>query len=72
MAFQHREDGRYGPGQTIGNEFARNPAGLTAYSVLLGSTIFINPPLIGSILTNNEGLLFHEALHELGLVDSDI
>jgi hypothetical protein len=62
----------YGPGQTIANEFARNPNGLTADTVLNGSTIFINPALIGGNLTSNEGLLFHETLHELGMVDTDI
>jgi hypothetical protein len=71
-AFQRQEDGLYGPGQTIANEFARNPNGLTADTVLNGSTIFINPALIGGNLTSNEGLLFHETLHELGMVDTDI
>jgi hypothetical protein len=39
---------------------------------LLGSTIFINPALIGNSVYANEGLLFHEALHELGLTDQTI
>ncbi|MDQ2949765.1 MAG: RHS repeat-associated core domain-containing protein [Acidobacteriota bacterium] len=71
-AFQRQEDAKYGPGQTIGNELARNLYGLTAETVLFGNTIFVNPALIGGSLTSNEGLLFHEALHELGLVDSSI
>lgn len=37
-----------------------------------GSTIYINPVLIGASLVGNESLLFHEALHELGLIDSTI
>jgi RHS repeat-associated protein len=71
-AFQRQEDGLYGPGQTIANEFGRNPAGLTANTVLNGSTIFINPTLIGGNLTGNQSLMSHEALHELGMVDTDI
>ena len=71
-SFQNNEDKMYGPGQTIANEFARNPAGLTAATVFEGSTIFINPALIGGLLFTNESLLFHEALHELGMIDSQI
>jgi RHS repeat-associated protein len=70
--FQAQQDAQFGPGQTIGNLFSRNPAGLTADTVLLGTTIFINPPLISGLLAINEGLLLHESLHELGLVDTDI
>ncbi len=71
-AFQSQEDAKYGPGQTISNEFRRNPDGLTAVTVLFGSTMFINPDLIGNNLNGNMALLFHESLHELGLVDSTI
>ena len=71
-AYQGQQDAAYGPGQTIGNEFARNPNGLTAETVLGGSTIFINPALIGGNLGSNQSLLFHEAIHELGLVDQTI
>ncbi|HLG96093.1 MAG TPA: RHS repeat-associated core domain-containing protein [Bryobacteraceae bacterium] len=71
-AYQRQEDAKYGPGQTIGNEFRRNLQGLTADTVFLGTTIYINPLLIGTNLVGNEALLFHEALHELGLGDQDI
>jgi RHS repeat-associated protein len=71
-AFQAQEDSLYGPGQTIGDEFRRNPGGLTAETVLLGDTIFINPGLIGRSVPVNEALLFHEALHELGLTDDAV
>ena len=70
-ARQSQADQQYGPGQTIGDIFAHNP-GLTASTVLGGSTIFINPDKIGNSLTSNEGLLFHEALHELGMIDEQI
>ena len=69
---QRAADKAYGPGQTIGNEFGRNPTGLTAMSVLGGNTIYINPGLIGSNLQTNEGLLIHETLHLLGFDDQDI
>jgi len=45
---------------------------LTASTVLGGSTIFINPDRISNSLTLNEGLLFHEALHELGMIDEQV
>ena len=57
---------------TIGALFA-DPTKLTfAATTLGGSTIYINPSLISGSLTANEGLLMHEALHELGLDDSVI
>jgi len=39
---------------------------------MYGNTIYINPSLIGGSLRSNEGFLFHEALHQLGLNDDDI
>jgi RHS repeat-associated protein len=71
-AYQGQQDALYGPGQMIGNLFARNPNGLTAETVLGGRAIFINPALIGGSLGSNQSLLFHEAIHELGLVDETI
>ena len=71
-AFQRTEDKEYGPGQTIANEFARNPQGLVYDTVLGGKAMFINPPLISSNLAVNEGMMFHESLHELGLGDKEI
>ena len=71
-AFQAQEDKLFGPGQTIANEFMRNPGGLTADTVLFGNAVFINPSLIGSGILQNQALLFHEALHALGLIDTDI
>jgi|ERR1700690_475460 hypothetical protein len=60
------------PGQTIGNEFARNPQGLVFDTVLGGGAMFVDPPLISSNLAVNEGMMFHESLHELGLGDKEI
>jgi RHS repeat-associated protein len=71
-SYQRQQDRKYGKGQTIAKEFARNPNGLSADTVLNGSTIFINPALITNNLWGNEGLLLHEALHELGLQDGQI
>ena len=71
-AAQRQEDAQYGPGQTIGNDFARNPHGLTAESVLGGSTIYINPTLISKNLLIDETLLFHEAFHLMGFTDDDL
>jgi RHS repeat-associated protein len=70
-AYQAQQDSKYGPGQTIANDFAHLP-GTTADTVLGGNTVFINPARIGGGLINNEALLFHEALHALGLIDTDI
>jgi RHS repeat-associated protein len=65
-------DQEYGPGQTIGNDFARNPGGLTAETVLGGNIIYINPSLISNLVPTDEALLFHESLHELGLIDQQV
>ncbi len=70
-AYQRDEDNKYGPGQTIG-DLTRNPAGLTAETVLDGNIIYINPAIIGGNLAKNEAFLFHESLHELGLIDQQI
>ncbi len=69
---QRERDQQYGANQTIGSDFARNPNGLTAESVLGGNTIYINGGLIGKSLINNEALLFHEAFHLLGFDDADV
>ncbi len=71
-SFQNEQDKEFGPGQTISNYFGRNPKGIVARTVLSGDTMFINPDLIGGSLTYNEALLLHEALHALGLIDTDI
>jgi hypothetical protein len=71
-AKQAQQDTLFGPGQRIGDLFKRDPTGLTAETVLTGSTIFINPLLISSSLATNEGLLFHEALDKLGMIDETI
>ena len=71
-AAQNAENAQYGPGQTIGNDFARNPNGLTAESVMGGNTIYINPALISNNLLVDEALLFHEAFHLLGFSDDDL
>lgn len=41
-------------------------------ATMYGSTVYINPALIGGSLAMNEGLVMHEMLHELGLDDTSI
>jgi hypothetical protein len=60
------------PGQTISDDFTRDPNGLVAESVLGGNTVYINPGLIGGNKFVNEAFLLHEGLHGLGLGDEDI
>ncbi len=57
---------------TIGALFGDPSKLTTAVTTLGGRTIYIDPSLISGSLTKNEGLLMHEALHELGLDDSAI
>jgi hypothetical protein len=70
-SFQYQQDHDFGPGQTIRNLFARSP-GLSVSTVFDGSTAFINPNLITNFPILNMGLLFHEALHTLGMDDTQI
>lgn len=76
-AAQAVEDSKFGPGQTIGNRFARNPYGLTAETVNGGNAasrpyIYINGALIPNDASQNQGLLLHEAFHLLGFDDNDL
>ena len=72
LAYQAQLDKEFGPGQTIGHVFQWGKGGITGMSMFLGDTIFINHTKIGGNSLNNQAFLFHEALHLLGMLDTEI
>jgi hypothetical protein len=58
--------------QQIGSIFSDPTKLVEVVTAMGGNTMFINASQVSGSLRANEGFVMHEALHELGLSDSDI
>ena len=58
--------------KTVGSLFNVPGTAVTAVTALGADFMFINAAYVSYSLSTNEGLLMHEALHELGLDDNAI